>query len=366
MRVASVVLALVAAACSAPEDPASVPACDASAVAAVAPGTPGPFRTGYRSFQHTYEAPGIGTRTITVNLWYPTTDEAGAPSRYVGLQEDPRAFLDADVAPPVSGCGYPVAVYSHGARAWGGSASFSHHHLVSQGFVVVAPDHAGNTLTDPDPPDWMHYVRGHDVSAAIDAAGKLPASDPLAGKLRLEKVFLSGHSYGGHTAWAVAGAKFDTAAIQKRCTDGKSDAASCTPAVLAAYAKGVRDPRVIAVGALDGEPTRDWFGEAGQNEVKIPLLQFSGTNSQRTIPELYERTSGVPLTWVELEGACHETFASGLIPCDTMSTDEGYPIVRAYVAAFARHHLLGDRSPDVVGLVDGTQRPSDKVRYRRK
>jgi hypothetical protein len=68
------------------------------------------------------------------------------------------------------------------------------------GFVVIAPDHTGNTLTDSDPPDWMHYVRGHDVKATIDAAGKLPASDPLAGKLQLGKVFLSGHSYGGHTA----------------------------------------------------------------------------------------------------------------------------------------------------------------------
>jgi hypothetical protein len=99
--------------------------------------------------------------------------------------------------------------------------------------------------------------------------------------------------------------------------------------------------------------------------VKIPLLQMTGTADKVDAAEVWDLTASVQLSWIELEGACHESFALGTA-CATLPTDEGYGIVDTYAMAFARYHVLGDRSAKVSGIVDGSQSVSQRVTFRRK
>lgn len=340
-------------------------ACDVSATADAPIDAKGPYNAGYRSFEWTYDAPGAGARKIVVNVWYPTTDPAGEPARYLGLQNDPDSFVDASLAPALSGCGYPVVVYSHGYAAWGGNASFLHRHFVSHGWVVVAPDHTGNTFLESSrPPAWMNYVRGLDIKQTLDAMQALPASDPLAGRLALSRVVMTGHSYGAFTTWSVAGSRFEVDAIRARCTAGTEKPDACSDAALAQFEAGVRDPRVVAALPLAGTPPEEWFGKTGPDAIRIPMLEMTGSMDGRGMDAVFERIQGVPLTWIDLEGGCHETFATGF--CETLPVPEGQQIVRTYALSFARRHLLGDTRSQVVGIVDGTETVSPKVTYRRK
>ncbi len=327
----------------------------------------GPFQVGYRTFETTYAPPGTGgPRTLSINVWYPTTDPGGQSARYLGIYNDEQSFVDATLAPPLSGCRYPVLVYSHGFAAFGGSAAHQARHFASHGWVVLAPDHTLNTFLDKvRPPDWMHYVRGLDIAATLDAAEALDPSDPLAGKLELSRVVMSGHSYGAFTTWSVAGAAFDVARIRDRCDAGKSDPESCSEASFEAYAKGVRDARVVAAIPLAGAPDDDWFGLTGPNAIRIPMMELTGSNDPRGVDAVFARTEGFPFTWLEFSGGCHETFAMG-INCDTFDVPEGFRLSRAYALAFARRHLLTDASPDVTGLVEGTRSLSPLVTFRSK
>ena len=56
---------------------------------------------------------------------------------------------------------------------------------------------------------------------------------------------------------------------------------------------------------------------------------------------------------VDLEGGCHESFASGL-PCPTLDTDLGFRVIGVYTLAFARLHVLGDDSAATAAVLDGT------------
>ncbi len=340
--------------------------CTEEATAAAAVDESGPFNVGYRSFDVTWEPPGVGERTIKVNVWYPTTDDDGEGTSYVGIFPDNRVLVDARPAEPLSSCGFPLLAHSHGHMGLGGGSAAVMRHFASHGWVAVAPDHTGNLLVDNiDPrPVWMYYVRGLDVARAVDAVRDLPASDSLAGRIAADRYVLTGHSYGAFTAWALAGAAYDVDAIESECANGAFDASGgCNDAQLAAFEAGVRDERIVAAVPMAGTPGVSWFGASGPNEAAVPLLAMTGGEDPVGMAELWDRLDGPDVTWIELAGGCHETFGLGL--CDSLDPEEGYRLVNAHALAFARHHLLGDRSDAVTDLVDGAD-ISPLVTFRRK
>jgi predicted dienelactone hydrolase len=326
----------------------------------------GPFRVGHRSFELSYTPPGLDApRRITVNLWYPTQDEGGPSARYLGLQNDDAAFVDAALAETAPGCPYPVLTYSHGYAAYGGNAAHLMRHFASHGWVAAAPDHTENTFLDGDrPPGWIRYVRPHDLSAMLDALAELPSTDPLAGRLQTDRVVMTGHSYGAFTTWATAGAKFDVARIDARCAAGEEEAELCTPAARAQLSAGLRDPRVVAAIPLAGAPDPDWFGTDGPSAASVPLLELTGSEDDRGMGAVFSAAT-IPLTWLEFQGGCHETFTMG-IDCDSFDAAEGLRLTRAYALAFARHHLLSDDDEATVALLEGRRTLSPLVTFRSK
>ena len=130
------------------------------------PSTFGPFPVGVRTFTVIDESRGEDEgRPLEVEVWYPATDDAiGMDPVTYGLEDilRPEAF-DSIEMPPEIGLEttavrdaairadegpFPVVMFSHGS---GGIRMQSTHLVVplaSHGYVVVAPDHYGNTLSD--------------------------------------------------------------------------------------------------------------------------------------------------------------------------------------------------------------------------
>ena len=94
--------------------------------------------------------------------------------------------------------------------------------FASHGWVVIAPDHTGNTFSDHrDPLPSSHFIaRPRDIGALLDALDSLPADDPLSGVVDTGRVVLSGHSFGAYTTWSAAGAAFDMDRIREACQGG--------------------------------------------------------------------------------------------------------------------------------------------------
>lgn len=164
-------------------------------------------------------------RTLKVEIWYPATEQAADAPRdaYDLLKEAPPevaatltevsqtsitqdAARDADLL--VKYAPYPLVVFSHG----NGGLRFQNfsiaNHLASHGFVVIAPDHTGDTT-------WEAIDGGLGVAEVLqafpDRAADLPfvaeslvATDgPLAGAAQPDNWAMLGHSFGGSMSLAL-------------------------------------------------------------------------------------------------------------------------------------------------------------------
>jgi predicted dienelactone hydrolase len=316
----------------------------------------------------TYMPPAVSeTRTLDLHIWYPTTVDSGETAVYELAFKDPKSFVDAPLAPPLSPDGYPVHVYSHGHRGFGGTSSFMMRHFASHGWVAVAPDHTTNTLTDNVEPRPMnlYFLRGMDIIATLDALDFFGTEDPLKGLVRTDGVLLSGHSFGSHTCWSVAGASFDMDLIPEACSGaGAMPDGECTIKELGTFEGGLRDPRVVAAMPMAGTINRSLFGLEGHKSVDIPVLFMSGTLDPVGAEEHFEETNDIDLTWIEIEGGCHQAFALGF--CEELESEEGFQIVNTYAMAFAHKYVLGLDDDHVNQILDGSYSVSDKVSFKKK
>ena len=348
------------------DDDSAAPADDGVDPLTWAVDAPGPFNAGWRGWDVSYTPLGqTDSRTIGFNVWYPTEADVGDAVRYMDVFLDELSLGDAPAAAPVHADGYPVMVYSHGFQGWSGTSSDLCRYFASHGWVVVAPDHTGNTLLDhSDPLETAHYLqKPQDVSVMLDVLGDLPASDELSGRADTTRVILSGHSFGSYSTWAGLGATFDETLIDSACGGGGAlPTGQCTAEQRAAFLSGeLDDARIVGVVPLAGTIRRSFFGDDGHRSVRGPVLFMSGTNDQVGQQDQWDGMDQIDFTWIELDGACHQTFATGV--CDTLDSAEGFAIVDTYALAFARSVLFDDAA--VSGILDGTAVVSDKAAFMR-
>ncbi|MCX4243338.1 alpha/beta hydrolase family protein [Paraliomyxa miuraensis] len=296
----------------------------------------GSYAAGYQVVRH---------QDLEIKAWYPARGDATASITYdvvlkfPGFPADPVAITGTALAgAPVAEDGpHPLVVLSHG---FGLNPEWYHplaEHLASHGFVVLAPEHREA--------DWFTDVlaatidRPLDVSATLDFAEEPAQSDWI----ETDRVAVIGHSYGGYTALATAGARLDPASLATRCEDvtdpmkaayfcdafvgneGVLAASMGLPQIPAGLWPSMGDPRVDTVVTMAGDAYL--FGEEGLAAVDLPVMAIGGTADTGTPWEwgaqlAYDHVSSSQRALVGLEGAEHMIATAS---CDDMPFTDSMP-----------------------------------------
>jgi predicted dienelactone hydrolase len=200
-------------------------------------------------------------RPVVTEVYYPSTAAAvaGVPpdvARVLGIDlVATPTFRDVERAPGR----FPVVLFSHGNAGIRFQSLFLCAALASHGFVVVSPDHHGNTfvdelvgISDPD----VAINRPLDQSFLIDELEAFDA-DPasfLHEGLELGEIGAAGHSFGGYTTFALAGGSFPLGTFT--------------------------DPRVKAILPL--APASSFFPDDFFATIGIPTLVVGGSLDETT------------------------------------------------------------------------------------
>lgn len=319
----------------------------------------GPYNVGHRRFDITYDAELEPGRTIKLSVWYPTHDVTGRPGLYVINLQRPEVFRDASVA--IDGRA-PLLVFSHGNGSLAEQSYFMTEFWASHGWVVVAPYHTGNTVFNVGDGGGLSLesapVRPQDISAALDAVYGLQAPDPLAGKIS-DDVVLSGHSFGGFTTLAVAGADFAVDAFVAACAVPNRPS-ECQmldrEGVEEVFRAGFLDERIDV--AIPQAPGGFFAFQAGISTIAIPTLLMTAARDVTLPPDgegepIWNALTG-PHMRVDLRAGGHFTFSNmcELLPVEQVLNDgcsesfiapqTAFELVNAYSLAFAQYMLWGD------------------------
>jgi predicted dienelactone hydrolase len=229
-----------------------------------------------------------------VALWYPTL-AAPAPLFLTGSLSVCRlpamlcwliAFQMqvANNAPPADGK-FGLIVISHGA----GGFSLNHWDLAlalaSHGYVVAAPTHPRGKDNDISGRGvWVGRPR--QVSRVIDC---LVRDTELGSHIQRERIGVVGHSNGGYTALAVAGAKPSTHASIAHCREHPDDSKFCASGGAATRAAtrevgdipDVRDPRVRAIVLM--APNAAPFTDDALAKVAVPVRVYGAERDDLTL-----------------------------------------------------------------------------------
>jgi predicted dienelactone hydrolase len=318
-----------------------------------------------------------------LKAWYPADAtgpgeiEYSFPLKLAGFPAEPVTVLGAahrDAAVDAAGGPYPLVVLSHG---FGMNPEWYHtlaEHLSTHGFVVLGPEHLES--------DWFTDVVTSTVSRPADIRDSidLALAGPLSHAIDAERIAVIGHSYGGYTALAAAGASFDLQGLQARC-EGVADpfvaAYFCEPFVgagaelaelmdLDAEPEGLwpslADDRVDAIVSMAGDAYL--FGEAGLEAVQIPTMSLGGTADTGTPWDwgaglTFEAISSHDRALVSLEGAEHfvpvtscedmpwtaslpPEYASYICEDPAWDKQEALDTVHHFTTAFLLHTLAAD------------------------
>lgn len=341
------------------------------------PGEHGPWNVGYRTETISYDpADGSPARSLRVVYWYPTTATTGEDVMYFGLLPGEGVLGEAPLA--VSDAGAPVVVFSHGNSGFAEQSYFFTNFLASHGFVVVAPDHTGNTFADRDTTPDIFQWRPWDVSAVVDHLDSLSAPHFLAGALSSARA-VAGHSFGGYTALAASGALWDVDAMLTICADEGLPLGACDGLTTheTLFRAGFYDARFLA--SIPMSPgAAIVFGANGVAEVEAPTLLFTGT-LDRTTPNA---SDGDPI-WVglaqdprnirvNLQHGAHFTFSNACdLPFNIAENDgcgpafvdpaEAHRVINALSLAFLKRHFFADDSG--ASLLSGAEVVSEDAEF---
>jgi len=184
----------------------------------------GPFPVGVRTLYPSDAA--RGGRSLPIEVWYPAS-EAHAGQDVAEASRDqfellpgfPAVSQDAVRDAAARHDRYPLVAFSHGFGGHRRQTTFLCTHLASHGYVVAAVDHTGNTMIDivqmvmalqsggemPEPLailDEFIRLRPEDIGFMIEQVAAAPEIGPLAD---LDRIGMSGHSFGGWTTLAYTG-----------------------------------------------------------------------------------------------------------------------------------------------------------------
>jgi predicted dienelactone hydrolase len=129
--------------------------------------------------------------------------------------------------------------------------------------------------------------RPKDISFVLDVLQKSQPQTPDGLQFNTEKVMVIGHSLGGYSALALAGAELRLDELRQFCEKSNlldrvpADWLQCSAAKLKDSRVSLRDRRVKQVMALN-PAIGNIFGKAGLSKVETPTLVFSSSEDALT------------------------------------------------------------------------------------
>ena len=309
-----------------------------------------------------------------VALWYPTL-AAPAPlfvTDSLSLCRLPAMLCRwiafempvAHNAPPAVGH-FGLIVVSHGS----GGLAVNHRDLAmtlaSQGYVVAAPTHPRGTGNDISGVGvWVG--RPKQISRVIDAV----LQDGMLGShIEGERIGVVGHSNGGYTALAVAGAAPSVDAVVAHCQQHPDDTNFCAVGGASArkatrevgHIPDLRDPRVRSIVLM--APNAAPFTDAALAKVAVPVLVYAAENDDLTRVQYHGERLAKALPHAEcvlVKGAGHFSFVTS------------FPMALKIVAGqaardpdgFDRDALHEVMNREIVGFFNRTLRPAGNTPIR--
>lgn len=341
----------------------------------------GPYGVGHRVYELNDAA--RDDRYLRTEVWYPTEIGAEGDSTFYDFQffglglTSPVSIEEAAVADHL---GFPLIVFSHGSGGVSFQSTPLMEMLASHGFVVVSPNHTGNTTNDVlGGTSTPFYVtaenRPRDVSFLIDwmLARNLDPDDEFYLKLNPNRIGVTGHSFGGFTALVAASGYH----VPSQGIDVDAD------------------PRVKAIAPI--APASDLISDEDLLSIDVPILLLSAelddttpvvTNTTRP----WELLTTRPFYRVDINEAQHLAFANACDIADALLDfgvselnvarlvpgyfetcgDDALPIeiprriTNFYVTAFFKKHLLGDGRYDEFLQPDYAEANEPGIVYMRK
>lgn len=196
----------------------------------------------------------------------------------------------------------PLVVISHGFGADRRFFAYLAEHLASHGLTVVSVEHPGSNVSalvsvPEDDRESTHsrvlpatefLDRPKDISFVLDRMEKLNQySYSLRDRLNSNQVTLIGHSLGGYTGLALAGAPLDLRNLEPFCQQlnpasfSPADWLQCAALDLPIQQANLTDPRITQLVIMN-PLTGLLFGENGLHQVTIPVLMVAGTHDRVT------------------------------------------------------------------------------------
>ncbi|MBK8904455.1 MAG: hypothetical protein IPM53_24970 [Anaerolineaceae bacterium] len=302
-------------------------------------GLPGAYQVGRRDFL-TDDEP-----SLAMTIWYPALHQGegdgeddypyeiriGAPLGVVKIASSAGQAAQ-DMPFDLTQGPYPLVILSPGFALGAASYGWLAEHLASYGFVVMAPEH--HETLDSQNELWRAAItRPQDmltVFAFVDE--QMKAGGVLAGLVDAENTAVIGHSYGGYTAMAAAGAQIDTASFQAHCAEAVRTEDSTTwlcdmllphmaemaelaglDGIPAGLWPTAADSRVDAIVSMAGDAY--FFGQPGLAQIDAPVLVIGGTLDSDTPfhwgPQpTYDHTSSPRKALLALNDAEHMIFSN--------------------------------------------------------
>ena len=228
-------------------------------------------------------------RSLLTEIWYPARDLSVEKTEFYNSIFSGRAARHAPIA--LADQRYPLILMSHGSGGSRYDLAWLAEFYTRRGYIVACTTHVGNTYGDTDPVmAYQIWNRPQDMSRVLD---HLLQESPWSDFIDRERIVALGHSMGGYTVLALAGARYDYQKARAHCASKQRDpTCDAAPRIdkskidYTGSSESYQDPRIKAVVAM-APPVAASIIEESAKQIQIPVMIIAGLKDKLVLPTVH-------------------------------------------------------------------------------